>query len=52
MLRRLKKDVENEIGQKKEFSIFCEMTSRQAVLYKNVKSKLSIKEFFRMLDSK
>jgi DNA helicase INO80 len=28
------------------------MTSRQAILYKNVKSKLSIKEFFRMLDSK
>ncbi|CAK82325.1 unnamed protein product (macronuclear) [Paramecium tetraurelia] len=52
MLRRLKKDVENEIGQKKEIQIVCEMTSRQAVLYKNVKSKLSIKEFFRMLDSK
>ncbi|CAD8058829.1 unnamed protein product [Paramecium sonneborni] len=52
MLRRLKKDVENEIGQKREIQIICEMTSRQAVLYKNVKSKLSIKEFFRMLDSK
>lgn len=52
MLRRLKKDVENEIGQKREVQIVCEMTSRQAVLYRNVKSKLSIKEFFRMLDSK
>ena len=52
MLRRLKKDVENEIGQKREVQITCEMTSRQALLYKNIKSKLSIKEFFRMLDSK
>lgn len=52
MLRRLKKDVENEIGQKKEVQIVCEMTTRQAILYRNIKQKLSIKEFFRMLDSK
>ncbi len=33
MLRRVKKDVEHEIGQKKEHQIFCEMTRRQQELY-------------------
>ena len=33
MLRRVKKDVEHEIGQKKEFQILCEMTRRQQELY-------------------
>ena len=33
MLRRVKKDVEHEIGQKKEFQILCEMTTRQQELY-------------------
>lgn len=33
MLRRVKKDVEHEIGQKKEFQILCEMTNRQQELY-------------------
>ena len=33
MLRRVKKDVEHEIGQKKEFQILCEMTKRQQELY-------------------
>lgn len=33
MLRRIKKDVEHEIGQKTEFHIICEMTQRQKMLY-------------------
>lgn len=33
MLRRVKKDVEHEIGQKKEHQILCEMTTRQQELY-------------------
>ena len=33
MLRRLKKDVESEIGPKVEYEETCEMTHRQRVLY-------------------
>lgn len=33
MLRRVKKDVEHEIGQKKEYQILCGMTTRQQELY-------------------
>jgi len=28
MLRRIKKDVDHEIGAKREFQIMCEMTTR------------------------
>mmetsp|Transcript_1030 Transcript_1030/g.2512 ORF Transcript_1030/g.2512 Transcript_1030/m.2512 type:complete len:1250 (-) Transcript_1030:57-3806(-) len=52
MLRRVKKDVENEIGQKTEVEIFCEMTSRQRILYSRIKSKLNISDLFTMADSK
>ena len=52
MLRRVKKDVENEIGQKKEFQVLCEMTKRQSELYNSLKKHLSIKEFFQMFESK
>jgi DNA helicase INO80 len=52
MLRRIKKDVENEIGQKTEIEIFCEMTSRQRVLYSRIKRKLNISDLFTMADSK
>lgn len=52
MLRRVKKDVENEIGAKKEFQIVCEMTKRQQRFYDSIKSKLSLKEFFKMFESK
>lgn len=34
MLRRIKKDVENEIGPKKEYEIYCDMTPRQELLYR------------------
>ena len=52
MLRRVKKDVENEIGQKKEFQILCQMKKRQTELYNSIKSHLSIKDFFQMFESK
>lgn len=52
MLRRIKKDVENEIGQKTEVEILCEMTSRQRVLYSMIKRKLNISDLFTMADSK
>lgn len=53
MLRRIKKDVENEIGPKVEYEINCEMTERQKTLYKSIKQKLSnISELFTSVDSR
>lgn len=40
MLRRVKKDVENEIGPKKEYNELCEMTYRQKTIYKALKSTI------------
>ena len=52
MLRRIKKDVESEIGKKTEMEYFCELTHRQKVLYDRIKRKLNISELFSMTDSK
>ena len=52
MLRRVKKDVEHEIGKKIEHQILCEMTKRQKLLYDSIKEKLNVKELFKMFESK
>ena len=53
MLRRVKKDVEHELGPKDEISLFVEMTNRQKVLYNGIKTKVGdIKDLVRMVDSK
>lgn len=52
MLRRVKKDVEKEIGNKIEYEIKCELTQRQKNLYNSIKNKLSVSDFFQMLESK
>lgn len=53
MLRRVKKDVENEIGPKTEIEISCEMTKKQSLLYNTIKKKLSnISDLFTSIDSK
>jgi DNA helicase INO80 len=52
MLRRVKKDVEKEIGKKHEYQIKCELTQRQKDLYNSIKNKLSYSELFQMLESK
>lgn len=52
MLRRVKKDVEHEIGKKIEHQTVCEMTRRQQHLYDSLKQKLNLKEFFRLFESK
>ena len=52
MLRRVKKDVESEIGKKTEQECFCSLTHRQKVLYDRIKKKLNIGELFSMTDSK
>lgn len=33
MLRRIKKDVENELSDKIEVMVYCPLTTRQKVLY-------------------
>ncbi len=52
MLRRVKKDVEKEIGKKFQHQIFCELTSRQKMLYKKIKSKVSIENLFHLKANK
>lgn len=53
MLRRVKKDVEHEIGPKEELELFCDMTSRQKLLYQTIKDHLAnITDLFSLVDSK
>lgn len=53
MLRRIKKDVENEIGPKTEIEINCEMNSKQLLLYNSIRKKLNnISDLFSLTDSK
>ena len=52
MLRRIKKDVEKEIGKKFEHEIYCELTKRQRMLYNKIKSKISIESFFHLKANK
>lgn len=42
MLRRIKKNVQSELGEKKEIDIFCDLTSRQKKYYQMLKSQISI----------
>lgn len=36
MLRRIKKDVENELSDKIEVMVYCPLTTRQKLLYSGV----------------
>lgn len=40
MLRRIKKDVENELSDKIEILMYCPLTSRQKMLYSGNKIKI------------
>lgn len=40
MLRRIKKDVQNELGSKIERNIYCDLAPRQKRLYRGLKDKL------------
>ncbi|KNC99451.1 uncharacterized protein SPPG_05689 [Spizellomyces punctatus DAOM BR117] len=44
MLRRVKRDVENELADKIEVELSCQLTPRQKMLYQRLKQKISIKE--------
>lgn len=46
MLRRLKRDVEQEIAPKTEKEIYVEMTYRQRTLYQRIKSKICVSDLF------
>ncbi|KAJ5263557.1 Helicase C-terminal [Penicillium angulare] len=42
MLRRVKKNVQSELGDKVEKDIFCDLTYRQRALYANLRNRVSI----------
>lgn len=47
MLRRIKKDVENELSDKIEILMYCQLTSRQKLLYQALKNKISIEDLLQ-----
>ncbi|KAG0026948.1 putative DNA helicase ino80 [Podila clonocystis] len=51
MLRRIKKNVQNELGDKIELEISCELTARQRALYRGLKEKISIAELLEKASS-
>ena len=44
MLRRIKKNVQNELGDKIEVDVYCDLSARQKFLYKNLRSHVSVAE--------
>ncbi|XP_050314802.1 chromatin-remodeling ATPase INO80 isoform X2 [Anthonomus grandis grandis] len=44
MLRRIKKDVENELSDKIEIMVYCPLTTRQNLLYLALKQKIKIED--------
>ncbi|KAN0022513.1 hypothetical protein ACTFIU_004707 [Dictyostelium citrinum] len=44
MLRRVKRDVENEMPSKTEVEVYCNLTHRQKKLYQSIRSNISITE--------
>lgn len=48
MLRRIKKNVQSELGDKKEIDVYCNLTNRQKKYYQMLKSQISILD---LLDS-
>lgn len=42
MLRRLKKHVQSELGDKIEEDVYCDLTSRQRLMYKTLRSQISL----------
>ncbi|XP_015236166.1 PREDICTED: DNA helicase INO80 isoform X1 [Cyprinodon variegatus] len=47
MLRRIKKDVENELSDKIEILKYCQLTSRQRLLYQALRNKISIEDLLQ-----
>ncbi|KAK0536071.1 putative DNA helicase ino80 [Tilletia horrida] len=51
MLRRIKKNVQNELGDKIEIDIFCEMSARQKMLYRNLRTAVSAQDIIEQAAS-
>ncbi|XP_065343833.1 chromatin-remodeling ATPase INO80 [Cloeon dipterum] len=51
MLRRVKKDVENELSDKIEIMVYCPLTSRQKLLYTGLKKKIRIEDLLSTSNS-
>ncbi len=51
MLRRIKRDVENELTDKLEVLLHCPLTIRQKLLYAGLKGKIKIEELLQGLGS-
>jgi len=47
MLRRVKKDVENELSEKIEIKMICEMSLRQKLFYQAVKNKIMFEDLLQ-----
>jgi chromatin-remodeling ATPase INO80 len=47
MLRRIKKDVENELSDKIEIMMYCPLTTRQKYLYMALKKKIRIEDLLK-----
>jgi DNA helicase INO80 len=47
MLRRTKKEVENELSEKIEVLLYCSLTEKQRALYKALKQKISVDDLVR-----
>jgi len=52
MLRRVKKDVEKEIGKKIVTELICDMSARQKLLYKNIKKRICLSDLMQMYENK
>ncbi|EPY53149.1 SNF2 family helicase Ino80 [Schizosaccharomyces cryophilus OY26] len=44
MLRRVKKNVQSELGEKIEKEVYCDLTQRQKILYQALRRQISIEE--------
>ena len=44
MLRRVKKHVQNELGEKIEVDVYCDLSARQKLLYQSLRSHVSVAE--------
>lgn len=51
MLRRIKKDVENELSDKIEVMVYCPLTTRQKLLYTALKKKIRIEDLLQTAGS-
>lgn len=47
MLRRVKKDVENELSDKIEVQVYCPLARRQKALYQGLRNKISIEDLMQ-----